>query len=63
MASHAQVSQSPMYQAVQQQVADLREQLAMKQRERHEQELLLADAQHRMHMQDRQVRQFSCPCL
>ncbi len=55
MAAHAQVAQSPLYQAAQQQAADLREQLASKQRERLDLDLKLADAQHRMHVQDRQV--------
>lgn len=55
MAAHAQVAQSPLYQAAQQQAADLREQLAGKQRERLDLDLKLAEAQHRMHVQDRQV--------
>lgn len=55
MAAHAQVAQSPLYQAAQQQAADLREQLAAQQRERLDLDLKLADAQHRMHVQDRQV--------
>ena len=56
MASHAQVAQSAIFQAAQQQAAELREQLAARQRERHDLDLQLADAQHRMQMQDRQVR-------
>ena len=55
MASHAQVAQSPIFQAAQQQAAELREQLATRQRERHDLDLQLADVQHRMRMQDRQV--------
>ena len=56
MASHAQVAQSPIFQAAQQQAAELREQLAARQRERHDLDAQFADAQHRMRMQDRQVR-------
>ena len=55
MASHAQVAQSPIFQAAQQQAAELRGQLAGRQRERHDLDAQLADAQHRMRMQDRQV--------
>lgn len=55
MVSHAQVAQSPIFQAAQQQAAELREALAARQRERHDLDLQLADAQHRMHVQDRQV--------
>ena len=55
MAAHAQVAQSPLYQAAQQQAADLREQLAAKQRDCLDLDLKLADAQHRMHIQDRQA--------
>ncbi len=60
MASHAQVSQTPIFQAAQQRIADLREQLAMKQREVQDLDLKLADAQHRLQFQDRQV---SACCL
>ena len=60
MASHAQVAQSPIFRAAQQQAAELREQLAARQRERHDLDLQLADAQHRMRMQDRQVRMPDC---
>ena len=65
MAAHAQVAQSPLYQAAQQQAAELREQLAARQRERHELDLALAEAQHRLHVQDRQVcfRAFPSPLL
>ena len=60
MASHAQVSQTPIFQAAQQQIADLREQLAMKQRECQDLDLKLADALHRLQFQDRQVTVCSC---